>query len=157
MNISATQFSINAATLVISVLPTAGSAKNLLIKTMDNIPSALYTRSMPALYPAHDFQTGFSSEVLSMGLDPFRSMYWTANWIYAHCEVGAGRYTQSHNGKIAANVHTIVNAFMAAAQTLGVQDLELAGAVNPTIVPLPQGKFAYGAEIPFLVRDFRNQ
>lgn len=157
MTVAPNTFADSLASLSITVTKPDGTTGTLEIRDLDDVGPVIYARDCPILYPQYEYQTGFSSERLSMGTDPFRETNWTANYYYAHAPIGAGRYGNEHASKISANVKAICDGILAGLSTLGVNDVEISGASEPTLVPGPDDETFHGATIAIAVNDFRNQ
>lgn len=155
MTIAANVLADNITALSITVAKPDGTTGTLTIKDLDNLKIVL-NRDCPILYPQYDFATGWNYERQSVGANPFWQVNWTAHYYYAHSGIGQGRYNGEHSAKISANALAIAEAIAAACTTLGVTEIAPASISEPTIVPGPDDKQFYGAQIEFAVTDYRN-
>lgn len=155
MTIAANVLADNITGLTITVTKPDGTTGTLTIKDLDDLKIIL-NRDCPVLYPQYEFATGWNYERQSVGTDPFWQVTWKARYYYAHAEIGRGRYNGEHSKKISANALAIAEAVAAACTALGVSEIAPSTISEPTLVPGPDDKQFYGAEIEFDVTDYRN-
>jgi len=92
---------------------------------------------------------------MGTGANAFWESTYDLNYFFAYAQVGAGRYSVEHNSKIADNAQAIANGIAVAWDSLGVVNVEVEVS-DPTLVPGPDDKQFYGAEITLHVKDWRN-
>ena len=109
------------------------------------------------LYPKFTYRTGYKEDRASCGAgaNAFWEVSYDLNYFFAHAQLAVGRYSTEHSGKIADNCQAIANGIAVAWDSLGVVSVEV-GASDPMLVPGPDDKQFYGAEITLHVKAWRN-
>lgn len=158
MNISASTFSTNLATLTISVVNSGGLPVTLKIRSVADLKKnpVIEGRDCPLLVPAYTFQTNLQTPRESMGEDAFRSKDWTANYRLIFCPVGGDRTGLDVNYMIVDCINSILAAVVAVPTTLGVNDVAFSGSNDPNIIEWVNGDKFYAADFQLAVEDFRN-
>jgi hypothetical protein len=154
--ISASAFATNLATLSITTTKPGGTTGALNIKSLATMPRQIENRDCDVLIPASEFQTGLTMERGSAGVNAFREVDWTANYVYCFCEIGRNRWSNEFDDTIADNVKAICDAIAAGLATLGVVDVQPGPASNSGIVTMANDKKFYGAQIDIAVHDWYN-
>jgi hypothetical protein len=154
--VSASTISTSIAALSITVTKPDGNTAALVIYSLATMPPKLDGRAL-YLYPKFTYRTAYKEDRASCGTGA--NAFWEAtydlNYFFAHAPVGSGRYGLDHNSKVSDNAQAIANAIAVAWDALGVVNIEV-DVSDPTLVPGPDDKQFYGAEITLHVKDWRN-